>query len=1020
MCFSKDEAPTLFDNLGRPLDLNNVDHCLWNDKCDYVESHEINNLNLTGNNLIVLQLNIRSLLGKQHALLQFLDDLSIKKSLPKLILLSETHLNESKIRHLNIPNYNLLYHNRITKSGGGVAILIHNSIMYKERPDLTTFNSDTLECIFLEMNIKGKQSILVGSLYRAPSTNPKKFNQAYDRLVNKMIKENKEIILGMDHNLNLLKSSTHTETQSFIDINFDHYLFPCITRPTRITNTSATLIDNIFISQKLHNSFDACIVVHDLSDHLPSIINLHDQLTKVSGHMEFKCRSLNKNKLESINRELRSTDWTNLNNSNVNTALDEFQSKIEDCLDSIAPLKLKKIPIHKIWREQWITKGISNSMRKCTNLYKQSIKINASPNTVHKYKLYRNCLTRIKRKARIDYYTQQCYALKSNTKKLWQLINKIINKTNDKESIINYITVDNIRYYEAKSVADEFGKFYSTVGLKLTNKIHETNPSINDYLSNIKTNPNTMYLHPITPTEILRYIDRLPSKNSSGHDSISNIFLKAIKHSIKIPLTQIFNLSISTGVFPENMKIAEVIPLFKKGALDNMENYRPISLLITISKLLEKSIYKRLYNFINNNNIFYSKQYGFRSNHSCEQAIQDLYGQLINSKEEGLNSISIFLDLSKAFDTLPHELLLKKLNIYGIRGLVNNWFKSYLTNRKLYTKCKTLSSNKLEKSKQYLITHGTAQGSCLGPLLFNIFCNDIYLNIRRCKLILFADDTTLHVSHRNMNYLTHMVQEDMKNLDSWFKANKLSLNTQKSVVMVFLPRTSDKILKQPIIKIDTVSLPVVSQTKFLGITIDNKLSWKEHINNIIRKISINKILIGKSRNLMTQAAKRNIYYAHIYPHLTYANTIWSGHTTAKQRKKINTIQKYCVRAITNKSNSYHTDPMFNTLKIMKFDEIEKFELCKLLFCVKEKLIPAPIYNMFNTLGEKTHGYNTRYKNVPNIKKHTSTEFNKSFLCKGITCYSQLNGEIKKATNKTDFIRKYKLNLYNTNIKLNKL
>ena len=169
-------------------------------------------------------------MGKQHELLQFLDDLSIKKSLPKLILLSETHLNESKIRHLNIPNYNLVYQNRSTKSGGGVAILIHNSIMYKEQPDLMTFNSDTLECIFLEMNIKGKQPIIVGSLYRAPSTNPKKFKQAYNRLVNNMIKEKKEIILGMDHNLNLLKSSTHTETQSFIDINFDHYLFPCITR----------------------------------------------------------------------------------------------------------------------------------------------------------------------------------------------------------------------------------------------------------------------------------------------------------------------------------------------------------------------------------------------------------------------------------------------------------------------------------------------------------------------------------------------------------------------------------------------------------------------------------------------------------------------------------------------------------------------------------------------------------------------------------------------------------------------
>ena len=518
-------------------------------------------------------------------------------------------------------------------------------------------------------------------------------------------------------------------------------------------------------------------------------------------------------------------DWSQLNNSNVNIALEEFQYKIENCLDTIAPLKLKKIPLHKIWHEQWITKGISNSMHKCIHLYKQSIKIDSSPDTVNKYKLYRNCLIKIKRKARIDYYTQQCYALKSDTKKLWQLINKIINKTNDKSSAINYITVDKIRYFDAKSIADNFGKFYSTIGSNLANKIHENGPSINDYLKNIKTNPNTMYLHPITPTEILRYINRLPSKNSSGYDGISNQFLKSIKHAITTPLAKIFNLSISTGEFPENMKLAEVIPLFKKGALDIMENYRPISLLITLSKLLEKCIYKHLYNFFNINNIFYSKQYGFRSNHSCEQAIQDLYGHLISNKEEGQNSVAVFLDLSKAFDTLSHELLFKKLNIYGIRGHCNNWFRSYLTNRKLHVKCKTLSSNATEISKQYLITHGTAQGSCLGPLLFNIFCNDIYINIKHCKIILFADDTTLYESHRNLTYLNYMIQEDIKNLNSWFKANKLSLNIQKTVAMLFLPRKSANKSTNLTIEIDTEPLPVVTQTKFLGITIDNQLSW---------------------------------------------------------------------------------------------------------------------------------------------------------------------------------------------------
>ena len=285
------------------------------------------------------------------------------------------------------------------------------------------------------------------------------------------------------------------------------------------------------------------------------------------------------------------------------------------------------------------------------------------------------------------------------------------------------------------------------MGANLANEIKTNGLSINDYLNKIKMNPNTMYLHPITPSEIHKFIDKLPAKNSSGYDGISNQFLKGIKLAIITPLAKIFNLSLSTGEFPENMKLSEVIPLFKKGASDLMVNYRPISLLITLLKLLEKCIYKCLYNFINKNNIFYHKQYGFRSNHSCEQAIQDLYGHLISHKDEGIKSVAVFLDLSKALDTLSHDLLLQKLNIYGIRGHCNNWFRSYLSNRKLQVKCKTLSSNSIEISKKYSITHGTTQGSCLGPLLFNIFCNDIYVNIKHCNLILFADDTTLYASH---------------------------------------------------------------------------------------------------------------------------------------------------------------------------------------------------------------------------------------------------------------------------------
>ena len=233
------------------------------------------------------------------------------------------------------------------------------------------------------------------------------------------------------------------------------------------------------------------------------------------------------------------------------------------------------------------------------------------------------------------------------------------------------------------------------MGANLANLIDANGLSINDYLNKIKVNPNSMYLQPITPIEIHKFIDKLPSKTSSGYDGISNKLLKGIKFTIIAPLTKVFNLSISTGKFPENMKLSEVILLFKRGAMDLMVNYRPISPLITISKLLEKCMYKLLYNFINKNNIFYSKQYSFRSNHSCEQAIQDLCGHLISNKEDGFTSIAVFLDLSKAFDTLSHDLLLRKLNIYGIRGHCNDWFRSYISNRMLQVKCKTLRSNSI-------------------------------------------------------------------------------------------------------------------------------------------------------------------------------------------------------------------------------------------------------------------------------------------------------------------------------------
>ena len=220
------------------------------------------------------------------------------------------------------------------------------------------------------------------------------------------------------------------------------------------------------------------------------------------------------------------------------------------------------------------------------------------------------------------------------------------------------------------------------------------------------------------------------------------------------------------------MKKADIIPLYKTKDEHECTNYRPISLLLTISKLLEKIMYRRTYTFLENTGQLYNSQYGFRKNHSCENAISELIAEIIKSKQEGLYTVSMFLDLSKAFDTLEHKVLLNKMEKYGIRGIARDWYKDYLTNRKIRTKCTVASTGKTEYSEYREIKYGTPQGSCLGPLIFIIFTNDIHKQLQHCKSLLFADDTTIYKSHRNLKYLTWSIEDDLE------KTGKLVQNQQ--------------------------------------------------------------------------------------------------------------------------------------------------------------------------------------------------------------------------------------------------
>ena len=254
-----------------------------------------------------------------------------------------------------------------------------------------------------------------------------------------------------------------------------------------------------------------------------------------------------------------------------------------------------------------------------------------------------------------------------------------------------------------------------------------------------------MFLHEVTEAEVSNIIDKLKNKSSSGFDHISNIILKKVKTSILSPLMRTINLSLQSGKFPQKMKNTDVVPLYKNKSRKEVSNYRPISLLLTLSKILEKVKYSRTYNFLTDTNQIYGSQYSFCNKHSCDNAIGELLGNIVKNQELGRHTIALFLDLSKAFDMLKHEILLNKLEIYGIRGICLDWYKSYLCDRSITVKCKVDITGNVEYSDTYPIEYGAPQGSCLGPLLFLIFCNDLNLHLDFMNVIQFADDTTLYL-----------------------------------------------------------------------------------------------------------------------------------------------------------------------------------------------------------------------------------------------------------------------------------
>ena len=527
--------------------------------------------------------------------------------------------------------------------------------------------------------------------------------------------------------------------------------------------------------------------------------------------------------------------------------------------------------------------------------------------------------------------------------------------------------------------------YFCNVGKKLANEIPDrTNHEI--YLRNKVA--ETMFLSPIEHFEIIKEIISLNSKKAPGPDNISPKVLKYCQHALIEPLSKIFNSAIETATYPTKLKIAKVIALYKKGCHYMPENYRPISLLSCIDKIFEKLLHKRFIKFIEKHHIIILEQFGFLPKHSTIHALTEVIDNIRNIIDKGEYALGIYLDLKKAFDTVNHAILLKKLDHYGFRGHVNKLMCSYLENRYQYTRVNG------ENSVINQIETGVPQGSVLGPLLFIIYVNDIVNCINDGKTTLFADDTSILLHDSNLKLLKIRSEKTLKDIYDWLISNKLTLSWEKTFFVIYnsYKKRSDEITE---LKVYDNEIKRVKSVKYLGMIIDENLSWSSHVKSLCNILSRNFNLFYNIRNIIPDHLKRQIYYSLVYSQIQYGIELY-GACSKQLLNKIQTLQNKLLKVLYNLPYRTDTNVIHSSLNILKIDDIRKLNILKFVYEAVNR-ISIRQFNNYYRFHRDIHNRSSR-QNDRLYPERVRTKYGENTLnCIGSKLWNSLEQNIKNSS-----------------------
>ena len=869
------------------------------------------------------------------------------------------------------------------RHGGGVCFYIRNDINFSIREDLSYTD---LECLTVEISKPRSRPFLVSTWYRPPHSPPELF-QKFETLIGKIDSENKEFYLLGDLNCNMLPGVLESSSNKLINIMDIFGLSQMITEPTRITESTRSLIDLCLTNSPEKVSTSGVIHV-GISDHSLVYMTRKIRMTRMAVHKKILVRQFKHFDQENFLHDLSQESWVDVSTCNDPDEMWQlWKHHFMRNIDKHAPLRAKRISKKY---SPWMTKDIITKIHTRDYWKRKHAKSN-SPELWVKYKKARNQVNTCIKNAKRKYFRDNLDANKKDPKKTWKLINELQNRLK-KSTTIPGIKINNKTMTSETDIAEEFNTFFTNVGDKLAAGITPTNV---DPLSYIDQADSSFSFSKVNVDTVVATLQKLDGRKATGLDKIPSRLLKVAAEVVAPSLTQIFNKSISMGVFPTEWKLAKVTPIFKKGAKSDLNNYRPISVLPIVSKVFEKIIYDQLYSYLNGNNLLTSCQSGFRSLHSTHTALIEAVNSWCTNIDKGLLNGVIFIDLKKAFDTIDHKVAITKLAKFGLDSTSLTWFQSYLENRNQQCHVNGHSSS-FQK-----ITRGVPQGSLLGPLLFLIYINDLPNCLKSAVPRMYADDTSLSFAASDQGCLQSELNHEIENVTMWLKANKLSLNVTKTELMVIASR--QKLLTQKDseidIHVDNTEIKRVTSAKSLGVYIDETLSWQEHVNEISKKISSGIGALKRIRPLIDEKTAVKVYKALIEPHFDYCSTVWDG-MSQQLAEKLQKLQKRAARVITCSCYDAHTKPIFNKLGWVNLITKRKKQKAVMMYKTLNNLTPDYLKEMF-TQKHTSHSLRDSEKKLAIPQPRTDYR-KRSFSYSGSVLWNELPTHLRLSSSLSQF------------------